>query len=411
MYVRRKIESTILNYLGKPEIIAIVGPRQCGKTTLLQHIYGNLQKRSVFLTFEDKKVLDLFEFDIDSFISTYIKPNECVFIDEFQYAQKGGKLLKYVYDTNQGKTKIFLSGSSSIDLTVQAVKYLVGRIFIFSLFPFDFEEYLDFKDKRSAEYYHLNKINLAASSFTAPAYPLNPGMDKLFAEYSIYGGYPRVVLSETREEKQEVLKNIYNTYFLREIKDILGLIDDYKLAKMIKGLALQIGNLIDYSELGRLSDLTYPTVKKYLNFLEKTFICVFPRPYFKNKRTEIVKNPKVYFLDPGLRNYIVNDFRPLDGREDGGALLENAAAMQIIKSERSFNFWRSKQKEEVDFVLEKAEGKRIALEVKSSLSPADLSSRSSKEFRSSYPDIPLIYLYLQKKQEISGFPAFPIFLL
>ena len=89
------------------------------------------------------------------------------------------------------------------------------------------------------------------------------------------------------------MQNIYNTYFLREVRDILGLIDDYKLQALLKALALQVGNLIEYEELGRLSGFSFPTLKKILNFLEKTYICQFVRPFYKNKRTEIVKNTSV----------------------------------------------------------------------------------------------------------------------
>ncbi|MFH1386593.1 MAG: ATP-binding protein [bacterium] len=405
MYIKRKIEDVILRYIEKPEIIAIVGPRQCGKTTLLRKLYDSVANNAVFITFEDKKVLDLFDQDIDGFIEQYIKPNKYLFIDEFQYSKKGGKLLKYIYDLTASKTKVFISGSSVAELTVRAIKHLVGRIFVFNLYTFDFEEFLVSKDKATAEAYHRHKIDLSdleSVSFQGLDKAEADKLKNYYNEYSIYGGYPRVVLSADAEEKKEVLKNIFNTYFLREVKDILGLIDDYKLAKMIKALALQIGNLIEYNEIGQTSEFTYQTIKKYLNFMAKTFICAFPKPFFRNKRKEIVKNPKVYFFDTGLRNYILNDFRRIDEREDAGFLLENAAAMQILKRGLALNFWRTKQKQEIDFIVDLENNKRVALEIKKT---AEL-PKTLYGFQRAYPEIPIAVLYYHGELANNMFPVY-----
>ena len=366
MYVKRKLEDTILKYIDTPEIIAVVGPRQSGKTTLLNKIFSGL-KRTECVSFDDKKILNLFENDIDSFREMYAKNLAYLFIDEFQYAKNGGQKLKYIFDQNKKenkKVKIFISGSSAIDLVINATKYLVGRVFIFNLYPFDFEEYLRYHDKNLLPLFlNGNKCFKNGEKFGMSQETQNL-MLKHFDKYVLYGGYPRVVLSKSVEEKKEVLKNIYNTYFLREVRDILGLIDDYKLEKLIRGLSLQIGNLIDYGELGILSEYSYPTLKKYLNFLEKTFVCSRIRPFYKNKRIEIVKNPKVYFFDTGLRNYIADDFRSLENRGDLGGLLENAVFGQLVKNEYSFNYWRTKQKQEVDFILRLSGGRELGLEVK-----------------------------------------------
>jgi uncharacterized protein len=278
MYFKRKLESTIIQYLESPEILAVVGPRQCGKTTMLKHIYSGL-KNAVFLTFEDKELLDLFEGDIKGFIDCY-KSYDYVFIDEFQYAKTGGKLLKFWFDTSP--TKIIISGSSVIDLSVKAVKFLVGRVFILNLYPFDFEEFLDAHNHNDNENSEI--------------------MEKLYEQYCVYGGYPRVIVAETETEKERVLKDIYNTFFLREVRDILGLVDDFKLSKLLKLLAGQTGNLIQYRELSSGSEFSEYEVKKHLNFFTKTFTCYFPKPFFTNPRTQIVKNPKVYFVDTGLPN-------------------------------------------------------------------------------------------------------------
>ncbi len=363
MYIKRKIESTILKYLESPEIIAIVGPRQCGKTTLLRKIFEIVGGE--FISFEDKTALNMFNKDIENFIKLYVNGKKFLFIDEFQYAKQGGKKLKYIYDFN--KIKIFISGSSAIDLTVNALKFLVGRIFIFNMHTLSFEEFLGFKNESLGKMWAEENEKFKRLEAVEVKPDLHQKFLEYFDEYMIFGGYPRVVLADRVEEKKEVLKNIYNTYFLREVRDILGLIDDYKLGKLIRGLALQIGNLIEYSELGQLAEYSHITLKKYMNFLEKTFICSFLNPYFKNRRVEIVKNPKVYFFDTGLRNSIVNDFRGVEERGDAGALLENAVFQELVKGGFDFNYWRDKKQHEVDFVIHLEGQKKIALEVKTYL--------------------------------------------
>ncbi|MBU4257473.1 AAA family ATPase [Patescibacteria group bacterium] len=390
MYIKRNLEGRISDFLSAPEIIAIVGARQSGKTTLINHLMGKLNG-AVAVSFEDQSVLKMFEKNIDDFINIYVKGNKYLFIDEFQYAKSGGKILKYIFDTQ--KIKIIITGSSAIDLTIRAVKYLVGRVLIFNLYTFDFEEFLSAKDKNYFKIYKQYKRQV--SEFNSADIKIGETAHKkllgYYEEYLLFGGYPRVVMENNYELKKELLRNIYNTYFLREVRDILGLIDDYKLGALINGLALQIGGLIEYEELSRLSGFSYPSLKKYLNFLEKTFICRLVKPFFRNKRTEIVKNPKVYFLDSGLRNAIADDFRKLNERIDKGALLENGLAEGFIKHDYKFNFWRDKKKNEIDFVLALGGGRTIAIESKSYFD--DSGSASVNAFNKRYPNIDIYFSY------------------
>lgn len=385
----------ILKYLDKPEIIAVVGPRQCGKTTLLKKIAESLTG-CLMISFEDRAILSMFENNIDDFIKLYVLGKKYLFIDEFQYAKEGGKKLKYIFDTK--KIKLIISGSSNIDLTVNALKFLVGRIFIFNLYPLDFYEFLSYKADNYLNYWQdLNSKFWKQKEFKAGK-EVHEILLKNYEEYLLYGGYPRVVIANDPEEKKEVLKNIYNTYFLREVRDILGLIDDYKLDRLVKALALQIGNMIEYKELSLVSEYGYLTLKKYLNFLGKTFICYLIKPFYNNKRTEIVKNPKVFFCDTGLRNAVVNDFRALSDRPDEGAILENGIFQQLIKGNISCNYWRDKQQHEIDFILNLEGGKSLALEVKKLA--RDIRSSSLENFKKTYPNIEKIILYKNKIEEV-----------
>lgn len=390
MYIKRNLEVAILRHLRTPEIIAVVGPRQSGKTTMIKYLIQGLEG-AVFVSFDDRTVLDMFERATDDFISAYVKGYKYLFIDEFQYAKEGGKILKYIFDSQ--KIKIIITGSSVLDLTVRTVKFLVGRVLVFNLYPFDFYEFLLAKDESYLKIYKKYKSEMDLNKDPKIIVPdsVHKKLLQYYEEYILFGGYPRVILEENYDSKKELLRNIYNTYFLREVRDILGLIDDYKLNNLIKGLALQTGNLIQYEELSRLSEYSYPSLKKYLNFLEKTYICRLIRPFYKNKRIEIVKNPKSYFFDTGLRNAVVHDFRKLDERMDKGVLLENGLAMQFIKEGLEFNFWRDKKKNELDFILLLGEGKMIAVESKSYFKNA--SKSSAVPFQRIYPNIKVFFSY------------------
>lgn len=407
MYIKRNLEGTILRYLDAPEIIAVVGPRQSGKTTMIHKMIENLPK-AASVCFDDRVALGLFERSTDEFIAAYIKGNNYLFIDEFQYAKDGGKILKYIFDSQ--KIKIIISGSSALDLTVKAVKFLVGRILVFQLYPFDFREFLRARDEHGLKLYEQYKARVDFTSdngliATKEAHQI---LFPLFEEYLIFGGYPRVALESRIDAKKELLRNIYNTYFLREVRDILGLIDDYKLNSLIQALALQIGGLIEYSDLSRVSGFSYAALKRYLNFLERSYICHFIKPFYKNKRVEIVKNPKPYFFDTGLRNSIVNDFRHTDRRTDKGALLENGLAMQFIKGGRDFKFWRDKKKNEIDFVIGLGDGRTIAVESKSYIATAG--SPQTAMFERRYPEIKAFISYESIKEAVYLNRAFPVYL-
>ncbi|MEK6916235.1 MAG: ATP-binding protein [Nanoarchaeota archaeon] len=396
MYIKRVLEEKIRKYLSAREIIAVVGPRQSGKTTLLKHIFDEL-KNAVFLDFEDRSTLELFDQDIKSFIELYVKKYEYVFIDEFQYAKEGGKNLKYIYDNY--KTKIIISGSSASGPAINSLKYLVGRIFVFTLYPFSFEEYLSFKDK---DIYALYLKNIFTLQVTERIYPY-------FEEYCIFGGYPRVVVTSDKEEKQIVLKNIYSTYFLKEIKEILNLPEDYKLSRLIHALSLQISNLVNYKEISGISGFNYPDLMEYLNILEKTFIIIRSLPYYTNKRTELVKAPKVFFLDIGFRNIVLNNFQLLSNRQDKGALYENFIASELIKKDIQVKFWRTKSKAEVDFIIEH-QGEIIPLEVKSTLNETS-TSKSFQSFIGKYKPkkgYMLSERFSSKKENIDFMPIFAI---
>lgn len=362
-YVKRDLEEEIKKYLKSKEILAVVGARRCGKTTMIENLLEKRKEKVNKISFDDLKILRLFEEDIDAFIDEHIKGYDIVFIDEVQYSKDSGKKLKYIYDSHW--TKIIISGSSAAELSIQSLKYLVGRIFIFNLYTFSFKEFIRAKEERLEKY--LEKDNVSEIILER--------LNKHLEEYILYGGYPRVVLSKTIEEKKKVLEGIFNTYLLREIREILELSDDYKLMKLIKMLALQTGNIINYNEISKNTGFSYQELKKYLNILEKTFVLKTIRPYFTNKRTEIVKSPKIYFFDLGFRNIAINNFQK--ERTDLGSMYENFVFSELSMRGIEPKYWNTKSNAEVDFVIEKNQ-KLFPIEVKINLSE----NKITKSFRS-----------------------------
>ena len=369
MYIQRHLENDIRKYIKSREIIAVIGPRQSGKTTLLRHVFKNM-KNAVFLDFEDRDTLELFTQDIKSFIDLYVKKYKYLFIDEFQYAKDGGKQLKYIYDNH--KIKIFVSGSSATSLSIQSIKYLVGRIFIFHLYPLSFDEYLNYKDPDIYRIYFKNRLTKPVIERIMPN----------FNEFCVFGGYPKVVLTKDKKEKEVILRNIYNTYFLKEIKEILNLPEDYKLTKLIHTLSLQIGNIINYNELSSITGFSYKDLLNYLNVLEKTFVSIRSYPYHTNKRLEISKSPKIFFIDNGFRNIVIKNFMSLKDRQDKGMIYENFIASELVKREFAIKYWRTKSKAEVDFVVE-TKGNIVPIEIKSNMTSPNI-TRSFTSFLDKY---------------------------
>jgi predicted AAA+ superfamily ATPase len=369
VYIERELERKIKKYLKDKEIIAIVGARQCGKTTLMKHIFKDL-KNAKFISFDNREILRLFNKDITTFVKKYIENTSFLFIDEFQYAKEGGKQLKFIYDAYN--TKIILSGSSVSELSIHSIKYLVGRVFVFTLTPLSFEEFLRYEDRALFEALNYKKF----ADITLEL------INKKLNDYLLYGGYPRVVIEEDYEKKKEILRNIYDTYLLKEVKEILQIAEDEKISSIIKATSLQVGGLINFNELSNLVGIDFYQLKKYIALLKKTFILLEAKPYFKNKRKELAKIPKVYFLDNGFRNIAINNFQEIENRTDRGALNENFVASELFKKELGLNFWRTKAGAEIDFVAE-INNKLIPIEVKTTLNSPTY-GKSMKNFIENY---------------------------
>lgn len=374
--IKRDIYEKLKKYLNKKEIIVLVGSRQVGKTTLMQKLFDELSNsKKMFITFEDQIILNLFENKFDDFLNLYVKNNDYLFIDEIQNSKNSGQKLKLIYDTYN--IKIIVSGSSAPELSIQSLSYLVGRVLVFEIFPLSFNEFINYKKK---ELLNIDKIdNLNISLF-----------NQFFNEFIIYGGYPNVVYQNTNEEKEFILRNLVNTYLLKEIKDILLYKNSFEFENLLKFLATTDSTILNKSNISRDLNVYLAKINEMISVLEKTFIINIVRPIFNKKIKEIIKSPKTYFADLGFKNSLVNNFNSLELRVDKGAIVENFILSELVKQGIKVNFYNYRNQEEVDFIFEK-DGKKIAIEVKSNLSGLKIEKSLKNYIEKFKPNIVYIF--------------------
>lgn len=392
----RDLEASLLKWLGRREAYAIKGPRQSGKTTLLRVLEEKLKGEGVnvvFLNFEDPDVLEAFETDPKGYIKSYLlkEGRYCFLMDEYHYVKDPGKKLKLLYDTFEN-VKFIVTGSSSLELSGAMARFLVGRVFFFELFPFSFHEFLVARDLRLAKIYEeKSKI---IKEFLSGGGEIEVEEKDIFLkefkpffdEYVIFGGYPAVIKAEDFETKRIILKNIYDTYISRDIVEFLKFADALKYRRVVRALAALAGNIINYNEICTDCQTYYKELMRIISTLSETYIVRLIQPFYRNPITELKKAPKIYFFDSGLRNYIIDNFNPLESRTDSGALIENHVFLSLRNAfpEAAINYWRSIAKAEVDFVLRIKDDIVIPVEAKYQSLKSPKISKSLRSFIKTY---------------------------
>ncbi len=358
MYYSRQILPSLINELNKKEIVILTGSRQVGKTVLLRIIEEDIKKRgepTIFLDLDLVENLDNFS-TLANFLS-HLKINGInpkkrafVFIDEFQHSPNATAILKNLSD-HYPNLKIFASGSSSTEIYKSLKETLTGRKIVYKIHPLNFEEFLLFKgEERYLNYVNNWKPDINLSEAETDIFL------KLLEEFVIFGGYPRVALQKTYEDKIRRLKEVYDSYIKRDIKGILKPENILSYNKLIEILAVNNGNLLNINRISSQTGFLRNDIEKYLFLLRETFVVQIANPFFKNKLKEITKMPKIYFEDTGLKNLAINNFNNLAKRQDSGILLENFVANEISKLNLllwDLKFWRTKMQSETDFIFQK----------------------------------------------------------
>ena len=255
-------------------------------------------------------------------------------IDEIQYLKDPSNFLKLFHDHYEN-IKLIVSGSSSFDIKKKFKESLVGRTIDFELYPLDFEEFMMFKNKE----YVIKKENISQ---------INNEIITLFEEYNFYGGYPKIVLEDNIENKKLMLYQIIQTYIKKDIRDLGDIRDLYTFNKLVEVLASQSGNLMNIEELSNTLRVEKPTIKEWIFLLEATYIIKIVRPFHKNLRSELVKNPKIFFIDTGLMHLLSLKAFP---KIILGNSFETSFFSELIKNNHNINFWRTTNKQEIDFII------------------------------------------------------------
>lgn len=404
IYFNRALLSQLKKWINRKEIFAIKGPRQSGKTTILKILQKWLVEKKkikieniIFITFEEKDILEKFLLNAKDYVSSFVKnkPKErfYFFIDEFQYLKNGGQILKTLYDLFDN-VKFIITGSSSLELTGQTAKFLVGRLFSFYLWQLSFKEFVQLRSNQFFNIYEecnakLNNFLFQSKNFACPKNDIfSKDFEKLFQEYAIWGGYPAVAIIDDNETKKIILKNIYDTYINRDIVDLLKITDCAKIKTLVAVLSAQTSNLINYNTLIQDTQSYFQEIKHYLSILEETYIISLLKPFSTNKISELKKNPKVYFMDIGLRNYIISNLNNnnFNFHSDLGAIVENVVFSQLKFQEEdlySLKYWRTLGKAEVDFILKQPK-EIIPIEIKYSFFKRAQISRGFRSFIQEY---------------------------
>lgn len=342
---KREILEKIELFLYTNDILLFYWARQVWKTSLMKYIMENFFKEnSIFLDLEKSSNLDLLNRWWDIFIEylkSYYEWNEekkiTVFIDEIQYLDNPTSFLKYIYD-NYKNIKFIISWSSTLEIRWKLKDSLVWRMIKFDILPLSFKEFLIFKEKNNLQKLVWKKINLEI---------INEEIKFLYEEYIIFWWYPKVVLSKNIEIKKEYLKQIYDTYIEKDIKDIWKINEVEKFNKIIKILANQSWNLLNISELASTIWLNMKTVNNWLFLLENTFVIKLIKPFSSNIRWELTKMPKIFFIDNGIRNHIDNIYEINWNNFETNFFnyLNNSYFTENIY------FYRTQDKKEIDFIL------------------------------------------------------------
>jgi predicted AAA+ superfamily ATPase len=356
--IKRKLFEELKSHVPKKEISFIVGPRQAGKTTLMLMLKNHLENKgetTLFLNLDieqDKQFFSSQSKLIRKIELELGKKEGFVFIDEIQRKEDAGLFLKGIYDMNL-PYKFIVSGSGSVELKEKIHESLVGRKRLFELSTVSFEEFVNFKTSCRYE----NRLTDFFSLETEKVHGL-------LEEYLNFGGYPRIVMEEKLDEKLRLINEIYQSYIERDISYLLKIRKTDEFSNLVKVMASQVGSLVNYSELTSTLGISVRTLKEYLWYLEKTFIIKRINPYFKNVRKEITKSPIFYFYDLGLRNFASGSFGSL---QDKGFVFQNFVfnilREKVRLSSSKICFWRTKDKAEIDFVVDSGRN-LIPIEVK-----------------------------------------------
>ena len=390
---KRYLFNDLLKYLDHKNALIITGMRQVGKTTLMKQLYDEVKGSKLWYDFENP--LDLLHFENINYDAVYEvlrseagagKERLYVFIDEIQNYPEITKIIKYHID--KYSVKYVVTGSSNFYLKNLFPESLSGRKFLFVLQPLSFNEYLFFNDKTDIA--EQRKSLDFKSSYRLLDYKRYEADYRMFLEY---GSFPEVVTTADSVTKKLILKNIFASFFEKDIKILSGIKDIRELRDLILMLVPRTGNILDVTKLSNELGINRVKIYNYLELLQGVFFIRLIPKFSKSIDRTVAGGRKVYFSDTGLLNII--------GKVNDGQLFENAIANQLSFYGELF-YYNKRSISEIDFIL----NKEISFEVKLKSSVSDL-----KKLEKNTADLGITVYYLVSKSfSETGRTIFPMFI-
>lgn len=326
--IKRVIKNSIQADYRREKVIVLLGARQVGKTTLLSELQEGANK-ILSLNCDNVDDVLLLESKTSTELKYLLSSYDLVFIDEAQRVKNIGLTLKMIGDLKL-KTQVVVTGSSSFDMSNEVNEPATGRLIEYNLYPFSLSELAIDTSEREEK--------------------------RLLETRMIYGLYPEVV-TEPGDAKR-ILMGLTNNYLYKDLFMYRGIKKPDLIQKLVRALALQLGNKVSYNELSSFLGVDRGTIETYINLLEKCFVVFRLDSFSRNLRNEIKKGKKVYFYDNGIRNAVLSNFAPLELRNDVGALWENLMVSERVKRNSYLGdfaqlfFWRTHEQQEIDLVEE-----------------------------------------------------------
>lgn len=342
MTISRFIQQQCLDHLATSrKVMLIYGPRQAGKTTLVKQLGEDSGLKVLYISADLSKNENLLiQRDLRVF-SDLTEGYQVLIIDEAQRVPGIGLALKILYD-EMPQLKVIATGSSSFDLANKTAEPLTGRKQVFHLLPFSLSEIAS----------GLNNYEL----------------DQRLEEILIYGLYPEVYISNSNQ-KRDILGDICESYLFKDVLQLTTIKYTAKIRDLLRLLAFQVGQQVSVHELTQKLSMNRETVERYIDLLEKSFVIFRLPAYSRNLRNEVSKMDKIFFYDTGIRNFLIDNLKPLDQRIDIGNLWENFIVAerrkQILYQRLNVQsyFWRTYSGIEIDYVEEGEDG-LIGYEIK-----------------------------------------------
>lgn len=390
---KRKIYNSIKNKFDGKHFIILTGPRQCGKTTVLKQLYEHRKKENLpaaWVNFENPTIVKAANEHPDNILHMFAFQQQSLenerlflFIDEVQYLDNPSNFLKYLFDEYNTQLKIIATGSSAFYIDTKFKDSLVGRKRLFEIGTLDFREYLHFTDNDAL----IKELNLIQVD---PKY-ISLKKKKLYKHLDIYltfGGYPEIVLTPQPDDKKILLDEVLSSAIKKDFFEA-SLQNDAKYFAFLTAMAQNSSNLYNENNYSKSLKISRTPLNNFLHLSRKAFLIDLLTPFYRNIKKELSKMPKCYFLDSGLRNFLLNDFRPVTNRADKGQVLENYVYRLFWDKykTRQLHYWRTADQNEVDFILEENRETGTAYEVKwNSDTPFN---KGQHKFQKAYPNFPL----------------------